>query len=131
MKLYTVAEARALLPRVIPVLESLREAYVEMRAVQASVAALSRGASGDGHLLVDPWEDGRERRMETLDGQVRQAAAALDSWGIEVKDVARGLIDFYHEREGRVVFLCYLLGEPTLGYWHELEAGFAGRHPLD
>lgn len=131
MKLYSVAEARALLPRVIPVLESLRDAYVEMRAVQASVAAHSRGASGDGHLLVDPWDDGREQRMEALDRQLRQAAASLDGWGIEVKDLARGLIDFYHEREGRVVYLCYLLGEPTLSYWHELDTGFAGRQPLE
>lgn len=99
MKLYTVAEARALLPRVIPVLESLRDAYVEMRAVQASVAALSRGASGDGHLLVDP-EDGGHTAWRCSTGRCgRQRRRSTP--GIEVKDLARGLIDFYHERRPR------------------------------
>jgi hypothetical protein len=42
-----------------------------------------------------------------------------------LKDPERGLIDFYSEREGRVVYLCYLLGEPDLLYWHDLDTGFA------
>ncbi len=131
MKLYTVAEARALLPRVIPVLEALREAFVEMRAVQAAVAAQSRGASGDGHLLANPWREDGENRMAELDRQLRRAASQLDRWGIEVKDPEKGLVDFFHQRDGRVVYLCYLLGEPTLSFWHELRTGFAGRQPLE
>ena len=127
MKLYTVSEARELLPRVIPVLESLRSAYIEMRAMQAAVAQHSRGASGDGHLLANPWEDGGENRMSELDRQLRRAASQLDRWGIEVKDPEKGLVDFFHERDGRVVYLCFLLGEPSLAYWHDLQAGFAGR----
>ena len=55
MRLYTLAEADGLLPEVVPVLETLRDAYVELRAIQASVASQSRGASGDGHLLANPW----------------------------------------------------------------------------
>lgn len=131
MKLYTLAEARELLPRVIPVLEALRAAYIEMRAVQASVAAHSRGASGDGHLIADPWAGRGENRMAELDREIRRAASALDRWGIEVKDPEKGLIDFFHERDGRTVYLCFHLGEVTIGYWHELHTGFAGRVALE
>jgi len=131
VKLYTVAEARELLPRVIPVLESLREAYLGIRAMQAVVAGQSRGASGDGHLLANPWANDGENRMEDLDVQLRRAATQLDRWGIEIKDPDRGLIDFFHERDGRVVYLCYLRGEAELGFWHELGTGFAGRQPLE
>ena len=131
MRLYSVAEARELLPRVVPVLESLREAYIEIRALQASVAAQSRGASGDGHLIADPWTDSGENRMEHLNREIRRAAASLDRWGIEVKDPEKGLIDFFHEREGRTVYLCYCLGEPTIAYWHELNTGFAGQQLLE
>lgn len=130
MKLYTLEEARILLPQVIPVVEALRDAFIELRAVQASVAAHARGASGDGHLLVDPWTEKGENRVEELNGIVQRAAAQLDRWEIEVKDPEKGLIDFFHERQNRTVYLCYLLGEDQLAFWHELDAGFAGRQPL-
>ena len=50
---------------------------------------------------------------------------------IELKDLQRGLIDFPTMREGRVVYLCWELGEPEVAYWHELDTGFGGRQPLD
>ena len=49
----------------------------------------------------------------------------------ELKDYGRGLIDFPSLREGRVVLLCWQMGEgDQLEWWHEVEAGFAGRQPL-
>jgi hypothetical protein len=65
-----------------------------------------------------------------LNRQLQRAAAQLDRWGIEIKDPERGLIDFFHERDGRTVYLCYLLGEANIEFWHELSAGFAGRQRL-
>jgi hypothetical protein len=50
---------------------------------------------------------------------------------VELKDVEQGLLDFPHEREGRVVYLCWRLGEEGIGWWHDLDVGFAGRQPLD
>ncbi|HUX86133.1 MAG TPA: DUF2203 family protein [Chloroflexota bacterium] len=41
-----------------------------------------------------------------------------------------GLVDFPAERDGRVVYLCWRRGEDQIHYWHELDAGFAGRQPL-
>ena len=51
--------------------------------------------------------------------------------GVELKDYFAGLVDFPSRREGRVVYLCWRFGEPAVAYWHELEAGFAGRQKLD
>ena len=131
MRLYSIEEAREILPRVIPVLEQIRSAFVELRALQAATSASSRGASGDGHLLEDPWEgEGGPDRARELDRQLRRGAGRLQQWGIELKDPEKGLIDFYHEREGQIVFLCYMLGEPGLAWWHDLQSGFAGRQPL-
>lgn len=131
MRLYTEAEARALLPEVIPVLKRLHAAFVGLRALRAAVSAQARGASGDGSLLADPWEQpGGENRAEEMAGELRATAAQLAGWGIEVKDPDRGLIDFYHQRVSEVVFLCYLMGEPDIEYWHTLDGGFAGRQPL-
>lgn len=131
MKLYTESEARAALSEVIPLVERLRDSYIALRALQASIAAESKGASGDGNLLANAWEDVPGENMATaLNRALQGAASELARRGIEVKDPERGLIDFHSERGGRVVYLCYLLGEPDLLYWHDLDAGFAGRQPL-
>jgi hypothetical protein len=54
----------------------------------------------------------------------------LDGIGVELKGVDDGLVDFPSNREGRVVCLCWRLGEDTIAWWHETDAGFAGRQPL-
>lgn len=51
--------------------------------------------------------------------------------GVQVKDVQRGLLDFPARRDGRTVLLCWRVGEAGLAFWHEIEAGFAGRQPVD
>lgn len=130
MRLYTLEEARAILPDAIVAVTHLRDAISELRTVRAAIAAHQRGASGDGNLLADPWASGEGNRVQELETEIRRSAAYLEQRGIEVKDPERGLIDFYSEREGRVVYLCYLLGEPDIEYWHELHGGFAGRQAL-
>ena len=130
MRLYSVEEARAMLPQVIPIVEQVRDAFLHLRAFQAATAAEARGATGDGNLMADPWAGSGENLVEAHSQSLRRATAQLDSWGIEVKDPEKGLIDFYHERDGDVVCLCYMLGEPDIGYWHTTQAGFAGRRPL-
>jgi hypothetical protein len=54
----------------------------------------------------------------------------LDGIGVQLKRIDDGLVDFPSERDGRVVNLCWRLGEDTIAWWHELDAGFAGRQPL-
>jgi hypothetical protein len=50
--------------------------------------------------------------------------------GVEVKGIDEGLVDFPSERDGRVVYLCWRIGEPDILYWHEVHTGFQGRQPL-
>lgn len=131
MRLYSVAEARALLPALLPVLADIREAYVRLRALQAAVGAEARAASADGHLLVDPYEaTAAPGESERLESRIRAGLETLASHGVELKDPVRGLIDFYHVRAGETVCLCFHLGEDDIGYWHTLADGFAGRRPI-
>jgi hypothetical protein len=59
-------------------------------------------------------------------------AEELSEMGIEIKDLDKGLIDFPHRRaNGKIVFLCYLLGEPAIVAWHTVEGGFQSRRSLD
>ena len=127
MRLFSLAEARALLPEVIPVLERLRDAFVALRAARALESAQRRAALADGHPIATGATEVDE---EALAATLRECTDLLVSWDIQLKDPERGLIDFWHERDGEVVFLCYLLGEEDLRYWHRVEDGFAGRQPL-
>jgi len=130
MRLYTVEEARAALPEVIPIVKRIRETFLKLRAIQAAVASASRVAEADGALTANPWDSGSDNRLERLNRRLRADAARLDRLGIELKDPEIGLIDFFSEREGRVVYLCFKLGEESIQYWHTLEGGYAGRQPL-
>lgn len=63
--------------------------------------------------------------------KLASSTGELDALGVQLKDHERGLIDFPSLRDGRVVLLCWQLGEgDRLEWWHDVEAGFAGRQPL-
>ncbi|HEY7294920.1 MAG TPA: DUF2203 domain-containing protein [Dehalococcoidia bacterium] len=120
---WTVDEARAALPEVIALLEELRRAVQQQARAGAAapVAAPGTRVSVNGHGAARP------------DDPVRQAARVLErinGMGVQVKDIALGLIDFPYLRSGEEVLLCYRLGEPDIGFWHDLHSGFAGRRPL-
>jgi hypothetical protein len=55
----------------------------------------------------------------------------IDAVGCLFKGFEEGLVDFYALREDRLVFLCWRLGEEHITHWHEVDAGFAGRQPID
>lgn len=62
--------------------------------------------------------------------RLQHCLAAIQENGCLVKSVQEGLVDFPHIREGREVYLCWKYGEEDIQYWHEVDAGFAGRTPL-
>ena len=55
----------------------------------------------------------------------------LEAIGCVFKGFDAGLVDFYSLRDDRPVFLCWRMGEPRITHWHELDAGFGGRQPID
>ncbi len=120
---FTPDEANAMLPRLRPMLEQLIEAKSELTDAEAH-EALSDAAPGNGG--GDPGRQVGEGFLE-----VRSILGALEEAGIVIKDIDRGLIDFPAIIEDREVFLCWELGEDGVTHWHELEAGYGGRQPLD
>ncbi len=120
---FTVEEANALLPRVEPLLRSLRAARDRLTDTEAhEVLAGAAPANGGG-------TKGREVGEAFL--EARRLIAELEEIGIVIRDLDRGLIDFPAIREDREVYLCWHLDEDEIGFWHDLDAGFGGRRPLD
>jgi hypothetical protein len=120
---YTLDEANAALPRVrelIGVLRSASERLGDREAREAlSEASPGNGGGDPGRTVSEGFVAMREAMME------------LRERGIVLRDLQRGLVDFPALRDGQEVYLCWEEGEDEIGWWHEPEAGFGGRRPLD
>ena len=127
-RLYTLAEANDLLPEVMPLLLELRSHKVTLDSAVHALSALTPTMRQNGHA-ARPRE--LEARIQEMTAELAAGLEQVTALGIDVKSLEHGLIDFPSFREGRVVFLCWRLGEgPTIRYWHDIDAGFAGRRPL-
>ncbi|MCS1409315.1 MAG: hypothetical protein M2R45_02495 [Verrucomicrobia subdivision 3 bacterium] len=121
-KHYSIGEARELLPKIQEWLEALLQLRDELSKVDHLLESrLKTGADLGGNIVNDQLR--AIVKFQKILGEFR----ARD---IQLKDLDRGLIDFPHLRAGEEVFLCWENGEEDIGYWHELDAGFAGREPL-
>jgi hypothetical protein len=119
---FTLEEANAQIPWVVDKLAALRDARARLTDQQAR-AALTEGSptNGGGH----PGKQVGEAFVELQNG-----IAAFDQRGIVLRDLDSGLIDFPSIRADEEVYLCWIDGETEIGFWHELDAGYAGRQPL-
>ena len=125
MKLFTVEEANALLPTVRGVVGRIQRAYARVSAAQEQARLAAGGAAHGGGGM-----EGGASYVLSL-SELAEASGELEELGVQLKDYVRGLIDFPAMREGRFVLLCWQMGEgDELEWWHDLEAGFAGRQPL-
>ncbi|MBI4494117.1 MAG: DUF2203 domain-containing protein [Chloroflexi bacterium] len=130
-KLFTREEAEGLLPELIPILEQLRTLRRELESLQRDLVALHWQARGNGKVSPNGGTlEQKQTQCEEVQRRIQHELQRIHQRGVEVKDLELGLIDFRALREGRVVYLCWRLGEDRLRFWHDLDAGYAGRQPL-
>ena len=125
MKLFTIEEANALLPSVREILKRIQRSRRNLATYRrpAKLAAEAAEQGGGG------MEGGAFYAMILT--EFTKEMAELEDLGVQLKDFDRGLVDFPSLRDGRVVLLCWQLGEgDELEWWHDMEAGFGGRTPL-
>ena len=118
----TLAEARAMLPKVSEWLDDLARLREEHEKLSQRVANLVSAQSDVGGESVN-------NSLKVLFA-MQSIYGAFKQNDIELKDAERGLIDFPSRRGPREVFLCWEKGEEDIGHWHELDAGYDGREPL-
>jgi len=127
-KIYTLDEARQLLPRVRPILIEIRNLRREIAAHTETLQKMPPESKSNGHA---PEVARLEGRISNCIDEMREHLDTLSELDIEVKDLEMGLVDFLSLRDGRIVYLCWAVDEPTIAFWHELNDGFRGRQPLD
>ena len=131
MRHFTPEEANAALGDVRPLVERMverRHAHVDALARQEELEGRIRGNGGG----IPPAE--LAEAAAHVDREARELARIVDElveYGVEVKDLDEGLVDFPALRRGETVLLCWKLGETGITHWHGTDEGFAGRKPID
>jgi hypothetical protein len=111
---YTLAEASELRMR------SARDRLGDREAREAlSEAGPTNGGGNPGRTVSEAFVE------------LRDSMAELQALEVVLRDLDRGLLDFPSLRDGQEVYLCWQEGEDAIEFWHEPEAGFAGRRPID
>ncbi len=121
---FTLDEARQLLPLIKQLVGRAVDLSQEMQGYEKEVRRLGENsASNSGSPAGTSY-------LECLLA-LRQCIDKIQQAGCLVQSVQDGLIDFPHWKDDREVYLCWRYGEDDIRYWHEVEAGFAGRQPIE
>ena len=120
---YTLEEASELLPRVVEIIERMRVARNQLGDRAGARCPLRGGADQRRR------QPGRTVSQGFL--ELRDSMIELRELDVVLRDLDRGLLDFPSLRDGREVYLCWQEGEDAIEFWHEPDAGFGGRRPLD
>jgi hypothetical protein len=135
---YDIDRANARLPelrRNLQSLQSMREEVIALRdrIVDLNASALAGSSTGVISRTLDAREE-TERlrmRMQGLVDQMQAAVLQIDDWGIQLREIETGLVDFPALVSGRPVWLCWRLTEERVGWWHEVSDGFSGRQRVE
>ena len=123
-RIFTLAEATQLIPQLRSILTEAGAEWSEMRRMNPEIQKVRDKVPLDGFCPDGvPYVEAATRLLYLLH-QVRDM-------GVHIKDIDKGLCDFPYIRKGKVVYLCWHLGEDAITHWHDIESGFDGRAPLD
>jgi hypothetical protein len=120
---YTLEQASELLPKVAEIIERMRVARNQLGDREAREALTDAGPTNGGGA------PGRTVSQGFL--ELRDSMIELRELEVVLRDLDRGLLDFPSLRNGREIYLCWQEGEDGIAFWHEPDAGFGGRRPLD
>ena len=125
------AEVETLIPTLTRVMAGIMRANEQATAIAERLETEREriGQAGGGVIDRAAWKADVEQ-MARLTETVKSGLSEIMGMGGTIKDLALGLVDFPHRRQGRVVNLCWKYGETSVSHWHGLDEGFANRKPL-
>jgi hypothetical protein len=128
-RIFTLDEAERTLPLLRRILTDLKTEYRIWQEASADFELLSGGsraeAAESGELLAP------RRAVTDSADRISAYLGEIEAIGCLFKGFDAGLVDFYTLREDRLVFLCWRVDEPHITHWHDIEAGYSGRQPID
>lgn len=121
---FSLEEANRMLPLVRRIAEDIAAQWAELEPLIARWQVLD---AEDRH---DPERQAMRDDLDARAGSIEALVAELQALGCHFKGFDEALVDWYSLYAGRPVFLCWKLGEPEIAWWHQVDAGFAGRQPI-
>jgi hypothetical protein len=130
-KYFSIDEANRMLPLVRVIVSDIVDQWRIVTELESRLNTVRRreGKRLQGDLYSEEFAQ-TEAEFDVEQSKLKAYLDELEKLGVELKG-PDGLCDFYSLRDGREVYLCWRLGEPEVAHWHELEAGFGGRQPLN
>jgi len=126
-RFYSIDQANARLRDLGPILHKLK---ADRDAVADAQRELVRFRATNGNRQHAEELKAREDGIRDLVFRMERHVAQIVAWDVTLRDIETGLVDFPALVNGRQVCLCWRLGEDAIGWWHEMDAGLAGRKPL-
>jgi hypothetical protein len=124
---YRLDEANERLAELRPLLQQLRADRNTVAELQLKIRDIrSNNGSADHAAEIGRIED----EMRDVVSQMKDAVDQVDEWGVALRDIGTGLIDFPALANGRPIWLCWRLGEGDINWWHEADRGFDERRRL-
>jgi hypothetical protein len=129
---FTLEEANQRLPLVRAIVQDIVNLFrdVSERRDRLATMRTRHGEAASEESLYSEENAQIEDELRCDEERLRNYIEELVELGIEFKDPVKGLVDFPSRVDGRIVHLCWMLGESEIRFWHELEDGFAGRQPV-
>ncbi len=122
-RLFTLAEATALIPKLEGFLSKAKNGRTILIHTQDEIKRACAKADYGGGSVVGP------RYIKALEA-LHENLQTIQEMGVIVKDLELGLCDFPYLLDGRIVYLCWKLGEDKIEWWHEITTGFSGRQAI-
>jgi len=123
-RLFTLTEANQLLPELEDHLTTVRRGKALLIKTKDEVRKASANAAFGGGSVAGP------HYIQALE-QINEHLQAVQEMGVIIKELDSGLCDFPCMLDGRVVYLCWKLGEPQIQWWHEIHSGYDGRQRIE
>lgn len=129
VKLFTIEEANRLIPKMAELIQGLQAKQKELTALEVEIDALE--------LVIQKPEEGLAPTIQKKVAEYNQGVSAfyevmdkIHEQGCFLKDIESGLIDFCSIYQGRMVYLCWRMGEAEITHWHDIGRGYSQRQPL-
>lgn len=69
-------------------------------------------------------------QLDALRCDMNEEIGELEDFGIKVRDLLNGIVDFPAERFGEKALLCWKYGESEVSFWHSPTGCYEGRKAL-
>jgi hypothetical protein len=123
-KYFTLQEANDALNTIRPLMDEIQAIRRKILEKQPDAwTAIEKSVGNGGNRTLSRMV----QDFEKLDALVHHILET----GVQIKDINIGLLDFSAWKDGREVYLCWQYGEGEIAFWHEVDAGYAGRQPID